>query len=134
MNPERRGERGKRKRKRGEGIAVVIVVKAEVATVDKVTGKAAARKGEMMAGVEEDTAAADQWSAPRRTPHTHLIERSLFAIAATVLTIIGATVCPKMTMQLPTRAQTATAQHMCTTVNRLLRSLRFGTQFVFHEL
>ena len=32
---------------------------------------------------------ADLWSGPRRTPPTHLIERSLFVIAATVLTIIG---------------------------------------------
>jgi hypothetical protein len=27
-----------------------------------------------------------------------------------------------------------TARHTCTTGNRRLRSLRFGTQFVFHEL
>jgi len=60
MSRERRGGRGKRKRKRGED-TVGIAGRDVVATADKVMGaRAGVRKEEMMAEVEEGTAAAGQ--------------------------------------------------------------------------
>jgi len=123
MSLERRGGSGKRRRKRGE-VTVDIAGKGEVATVDKVMERDGAKKGEMMVEVEEGTAAAGQLRDQLLILLILLIERSLFDIAATVLIITEATVGRTMTMQLQTRAQTVTVQHMCTTGNHHLRSLR----------
>jgi len=73
MNRERREGRGKRKRKRGEG-TVGTADKAGAATVDKAMARAGAMKEEMMAEVEEGTAAAGQLSDQRLTLLILLIE------------------------------------------------------------
>merc|ERR1712156_897853 len=110
------------------------VARAEVVTtVDKATGRAEEMRG---AEVEEDTtAAAGQLSDHLPTLRTLFqIEPAPSDIAVIALTIIEAIVDRMMTMQLQIRDQTAIAQPTFTIGNRRSRLLRFGTQFVFHEL
>jgi len=141
MSLGKREGSGKRKRKKAAGTVVgmaVAVARAEVVTtVDKATGRVDVKREEMRgAEVEEDTTAA----AGRLRDHllTLLtlgqIELAPSDIAATVLTIIEAIVDRMMTMQLQIRDQTAIAQPTFTIGNHRSRLLRFGTQFVFHEL
>jgi hypothetical protein len=92
------------------------------------------RKEGMMGEVEEGTIAAGRLSDHRLTRLILPIERPPFDTAAIALTITEATVGQTMTTPPQTRVPTVTARHTCTTGNRRLRSLRFGTQFVFHEL
>jgi len=132
-NRERKEGRGKRKRRKGEG-TVGIAGRVEVPTVDKGMVRDGVRKEGMMGEVEEGTIAAGRLSDHRLTRLTLPTERPPFDIAATALIITGATVGQTMTTPPQTRVPTATARHTCTTGNHRLRSLRFGTQFVFHEL
>jgi len=141
MSLGKREGRGKRKRKKAAGTVVgmaVAVARAEVVTtVDKATGRADVKREEMRgAEVEEDTtAAAGQLSDHLLTLRTlGRIEPAPSDIAAIVLTIIEAIVDRMMTMQLQIRDQTAIAQPTFTIGNHHSRLLRFGTQFVFHEL
>jgi len=141
MSLGKREGRGKRKRKKAAGTVVgmaLAVARAEVVTtVDKATGRADVKREEMRgAEVEEDTtAAAGQLSDHLLTLRTlGRIEPAPSDIAAIVLTIIEAIVDRMMTMQLQIRDQTAIAQPTFTIGNHHSRLLRFGTQFVFHEL
>jgi len=142
MSLGKREGSGKRKRKKAAGTVVgmaVAVARAEVVTtVDKATGRADVKREEMRgAEVEEDTtAAAGQLSDHLPTLRTLLgqIEPAPSDIAVTVLTIIEAIVDRMMTMQLQIRDQTAIAQPTFTIGSHRSRLLRFGTQFVFHEL
>jgi len=140
MSLGKREGRGKRKRKKAAGTVgmAVAVARAEaVTTVDKATGRADVKREEMRgAEVEEDTtAAAGQLSDHLLTLRTlGRIEPAPSDIAAIVLTIIEAIVDRMMTMQLQIRDQTAIAQPTFTIGNHHSRLLRFGTQFVFHEL
>jgi len=140
MSLGKREGSGKRKRKKAAatvGMAVAVARAEVVTTVDKATGRADVKREEMRgAEVEEDTTAA----AGRLRDHllTLLtlgqIEPAPSDIAAIVLTIIEAIVDRMMTMQLQIRDQTAIARHTFTIGNHRSRLLRFGTQFVFHEL
>jgi len=140
MSLGKREGSGKRKRKKAAatvGMAVAVARAEVVTTVDKATGRADVKREEMRgAEVEEGTtAAAGQLSDHLPTLRTlGQIEPAPSDIAATVLTIIEAIVDRMMTMQLQIRDQTAIARHTFTIGNHRSRLLRFGTQFVFHEL
>jgi len=141
MSLEKREGSGKRKRKKAAGTAVgmaVAVARVEaVTTVDKATGRVDVKREEMRgAEVEEGTIAAGQLSDHLLTLRTLLgqIEPALSDIAVTVLTIIEAIVDRMMTMQLQIRDQTVIAQPTFTIGSHRSKLLRFGTQFVFHEL
>jgi len=140
MSLGRREGRGKRKRKKAEGtvgMAVAVARAGAATTVDKATGRADVKREEMRgAEVEEGTtAAAGRLSDHLLTLRTlGQIEPAPSDIAATALTIIEAIVDRMMTMQLQIRDQTAIAQPTFTIGSHRSRLLRFGTQFVFHEL
>jgi len=140
MSLGRREGRGKRKRKKAEGtvgMAVAVARVEAVTTVDKATGRADVKREEMRgAEVEEGTtAAAGRLSDHLLTLRTlGQIELAPSDIAVIVLTIIGAIVDRMTMMQLQIRDQTAIAQPTFTIGNHRSRLLRFGTQFVFHEL
>jgi len=139
MSLGKREGRGKRKRKKAAatvGMAVAVARVEAVTTVDKATGRVDVKREEMRgAEVEEGTTAAGQLSDHLPTLRTlGQIEPAPSDIAATVLTIIEAIVDRMMTMQLQIRDQTAIAQPTFTIGSHRSRLLRFGTQFVFHEL
>jgi len=144
MSLGKREGSGKRKRKKDAGTVVgmvgmaVAVARAEVATtVVKATGRADVKREEMTgAEAEEGTiAAAGRLSDHLLTLRTlRQIELAPSDIAVIVLTIIGAIVDRMTMMQLQIRDQTAIAQPTFTIGNHRSRLLRFGTQFVFHEL
>jgi len=140
MSLGKREGSGKRKRKKAAGTVVgmaLAVARAEVVTtVDKATGRADVKREEMTgAEVEEGTTAAGRLSDHLLTLRTlRQIELAPSDIAVIVLTIIGAIVDRMTMMQLQIRDQTAIAQPTFTIGNHRSRLLRFGTQFVFHEL
>jgi len=117
----------------------VAVARAEVVTtVDKATGRADVKREEMRGAEAEEgtTAAAGRLRGHLLTLRTLLgqIELAPSDIAVIVLTIIGAIVDRMTMMQLQIRDQTAIARPTFTIGNHRSRLLRFGTQFVFHEL
>jgi len=139
MSLGKREGSGKRKRKKAAatvGMAVAVARAEVVTTVDKATGRADVKREEMRgAEVEEGTTAAGRLSDHLLTLRTlRQIELAPSDIAVIVLTIIGAIVDRMTMMQLQIRDQTAIAQPTFTIGNHRSRLLRFGTQFVFHEL
>jgi len=140
MSLGKREGSGKRKRKKAAGTVgmAVAVARAEVVTtVDKATGRADVKREEMRGAEAEEgtTAAAGRLSDHLPTLLTPCqIELAPSDIAVIVLTIIGAIVDRMTMMQLQIRDQTAIAQPTFTIGSHRSRLLRFGTQFVFHEL